>query len=455
MKRISPPLLVVIIVIGVVIALALSAPSSSDAPFVSGTTFSSRSISNTNETEISGTSSVETNSPLSHIAPNTASGKIETSDQLSERKLVKPSETIFDALAKPLVNEAYKRREERRKTEPDFAKRIDAKLNDGRINILLFGYGESHEPPATEKAIIGSHTIISYQFVTGKADLISFTHDIRGPEIEQTLKQRGFKSPAVRIDQAYNVGGFALQRKMIEDATGLVIDFQVTFKDVVIQNMIDQVFGTLEVDVPVAFKVYPFYLEGRKYPAGSFPKGSQNLSGTQVIQFIKTVPNSDGGYEKSLEHNQRKHIILQGLLNALSKRRAESSLWLKMTGFLTKEMVTGTVVYDFDPIPLVVKNVNETTTAISKFMASEKSSALTLPQIHSSIYIVDAAIGDGGVQWVNANGSINPITQRDLSAGIYTSPDIEVPLNANPYGDLVNEYWPSVRELVKRTIMTN
>ncbi|MBI3913486.1 MAG: LCP family protein, partial [Chloroflexi bacterium] len=379
----------------------------------------------------------------------------ELAEQSALRKSVKQGDSLFETLAKPLINETYKRRDERRKTEPDFAKRIDQKLNEGRINILLFGYGESHEPPATEKAIIGSHTILSYNYLTGKADLISFTHDIRGPEIEQALAKRGFKSPAVRIDQAYNTGGFALQRKLFEDATGLSIDFQITFKDIVIQNAVDQVFGGIDVDVPMAFKVYPFYLEGKKYPAGSFPTGAQTLNGTQVIQFIKTVPNTDGTYEKSLEHNQRKHIVLEGLLNAVTKRRAESSFWLKTATFVTKEMVSGSVVYDFDPLTLVVKNVNEMTTAINRLLSAERSSGSSLPDISSSIYIVDPAHGDGGVQWINANAAVNPITQRDLLAGVYTSPDMEIPLSANPYGDLVTEYWTSIRELVKQTLAKN
>ncbi len=378
-----------------------------------------------------------------------------TPDQLRDRKRADPKDSLFDALAQPLVTEALKRREEKRKNDPEYSKRVDAKLNEGRVNILLFGYGESHEPPATEKAIIGSHTVVSYNYLTGRADLISLTHDIRGPEIEQALSKRGFKSPAVRIDQAYNTGGFALQRKVLENATGLSMDFQIVFKDLVLQNVVDQVFSGVEVDVPMAFKVYPFYLEGRKYPEGYFPKGAQRLSGTQVIQFIKTVPNTEGTYEKSLEHNQRKHIILDGLLDGLAARRSEASFWLKAAAFMTQQMVTGAVVYDFDPFTLVVKNVNETTIAINKFMAREKSSGFTAPQINSSLYVVDPAHGDGGVQWVAANAAVNPITKRDLEAGIYTSPDVEVPINANPYGDLVSEYWTSVREVVKRTLVTN
>ena len=80
------------------------------------------------------------------------------------------------------AKEAERRRAELAKTDPDHSRRIDKALNDGRVNFLLFGYGETHEPPATEKAIIGSQTIISYDTHTRKADIISLTHDIRAPE---------------------------------------------------------------------------------------------------------------------------------------------------------------------------------------------------------------------------------------------------------------------------------
>ncbi len=392
--------------------------------------------------------------PAANVSPPAAVEKNESLEQVAPRKAVKQGETLFDALIKPLAAEAHNRREERRKSDPEYSKRIDEKLNIGRVNILLFGYGESHEPPATEKSIIGSHTIVSYNTITGKADVVSLTHDIRGPEIEQALAKRGFKSPAVRIDQAYNTGGFALQRKLFENATGLSIDFQITFRDVIIQSLIDQVFDGIDVDAPMAFRVHPFYLEGKKYPAGHFPKGAQKLGGTQVIQFIKTIPIAEGAYDTSLEHNRRKQIVFEGMLQAVTKRRAETGFWLRAATFLTKEMVTGAVVYDFDPVTLVVKNVNETTSAINKFLAMEKTGASSMPQFNSSIYVVDPAHGDGGVQWINANAAVNPITKRDLEAGTYPSPDMEVPLYANPYGDLITEYWPSVRELVKKALTT-
>ena len=361
-----------------------------------------------------------------------------------------PNDSFLDTLLAPFIAQANKRRAELSQSDPEYAKRIDPGLNQGRINFLLYGYGETHEPPSTEKAIIGSHTIISYDTRTRTADLVSLTHDIRGPEIERELAKKGnTKSGAVRIDQAYNVGGFALMRKVLEDATGLSIDFQITFRDSVMQSLIDNVFQGVEVDVPRAFDVNAFYLDGVKYDPGSFKAGRQVLSGRQVIQFIKTVPVSDGYYGRDLEHNARKHLVFQGLLNAIESNSQDRWFWTRASAFVASQLATGTIVYDFDPVALMINNINHATPILARLTSQENGNG-AMPKIKRSLYIVDPAHGDGGVQWVNANAAVNPITQKDIDAGVYRTIDLEVPLNANPYGDLVKDYWGSVRAIVKQ-----
>ncbi len=374
-------------------------------------------------------------------------------DDVVDKQSKASADSLFDSLMRPFLYEAQKRREDRARKDPEFTKRIDAELNEGRVNFLLFGYGETHEPPATERAIIGSDTIISYDTRARSVTLISFTHDIRAPEIEQELKQRGQKVGALKIDQAYNVGGFRLMRQVLEDATGLSIDFQVTFKDTVIQNFVDNVFGGVEVDVPAEFEVHPFYLDGKKYEAGRFQKGKQMLNGRQVIQFIKTVPVTQGYYGKSLEHNTRKHLIFQALLESLNKQSADRGFWLRCSAFLTKELVTGTIVYDFDPIPLAVNNIGGTIPNLGRYLAARTSDGIDLPKINKTKYVADPSNGDGGVRW--ADGDVNnPFTKRDLQSGVYPEGSgITIPFDANANGDLTTEYWPSVRSLVKNSLM--
>ncbi len=381
-------------------------------------------------------------SPGSAASPNESTNKPALTTETQE--------SVFDSLMIPFVNEARKRRADNAK-DPDYFKRVDRELNEGRINFLLFGYGETHEPPITEKAIIGSQTILSYDLRTRRIDVVSFTHDIRAPEIERELARRGFKSPPTRIDQAYNVGGFKLMRQVMENATGFAIDFQITFRDTVMQGAVDNVFQGVEVDVPVTFDVHPFYLDGKKYDQGRFAQGRQKLTGRQVIQFIKTVPVAEGMYDKMLEHNARKSLVFEAIISSLQKNYADRGLWLRGSTFVAGELVSGAIVYDFDPLPLIVNNIGSTTASLSR---ANTSGEIQMPKIYRSKYIVDPAHGDGGVQWVTANAAHNPITKRDIDNGVYPSRDMEVPITANPYGDLPSEYWSSVRTLVKISLMT-
>jgi anionic cell wall polymer biosynthesis LytR-Cps2A-Psr (LCP) family protein len=150
-----------------------------------------------------------------------------------------------------LTDDAHTRRQARMTVDSDYGRRVDGALNGGRINVLLYGYGESHEPPSTEHVVIGSITIVSIGAQDPTVDLVSLTHDIRAPEIERYLLATGiYDGKAVRIDQAYPVGGFALTRETLEDATGLAIDYQLAFDDSFIVDFIDQLFGTIVADVP-------------------------------------------------------------------------------------------------------------------------------------------------------------------------------------------------------------
>lgn len=386
------------------------------------------------------------------LAVNASVVQRNQTDDVVEKNAVRSKDSMFDSLMRPFYYESLKRREDRSRKEPDYAKRIDQKLNDGRVNFMLFGYGETHEPPATERAFIGSNTIISYDTRTHMADIISFTHDIRAPEIEQELRTRGQKVSAVKIDQAYNVGGFRLMRRVIENASGLSMDFQVAFKDVAIKKFVDDVFSGVDIDVPEDFGVQPFYLEGKKYPEAQFKKGKQVFNGTQVIQYIKTVPITQGYYGKSLEHNTRKHIVFQALLAGLGKRSSEKAFWLKGTAFMTGEMVTGEIVYDFDPVPLGVNNIGSTVSDLNRYVNNRTAGGIEMPKIRKTKYVCDPTCGDGGTRWVDGDVG-NPNTVRDMQKGLYPQgAGMEIPFDANAEGDLITEYWASVRSLIRDSL---
>lgn len=359
-----------------------------------------------------------------------------------------PSDTLFGRLLTPFVDEAQNRRQVRARTDVGYLTRVDQGLAGDRVNFLLFGYGETYEPPF-KSDIIGSYTIVSFDTRTRKADLIALTHDLRAPEVERALESGGHQVGAVKIDQAYSVGGFDLMRRTVEDATGLPIDFQISFKDVLIEKFIDEVFGKIQVEVPEDFDTVPFYLDGQPYPGAHFASGRQWMNGTQVIQFIKTLESGDA---QSFQRNARKELVLAALLDTLTGHCADRAFWVKVSGFVMQERLSGDVAYDFDPVTLLSGNIGQ---LMSFPQGPEQTCSSDAPRIDHSKYIVDPQSGDGGVRWAQSDATVNPIAQKDIASGVYDAGGlgVAVPLDSNPYGDLVTGYWKSVRLLVKRTIL--
>ena len=354
-------------------------------------------------------------------------------------------ESEFERVLHPLLLEAKRRRAAAAATDPSYWTRLDPKLNSTRLNFLLFGYGETHEPPLTERAFIGSITIFSYDYATKQIDLVSMTHDIRAPEAERFLQDRGQAHVGpIKLDRVYGMGGFDLLRKTIEDATGMAIDFQFAFKESVIQGATDNVFNGLDVNVPLPFEVNGFYLDDVKYPGGQFQQGMQHLDGIQVIQFIKTVPVEEN-YDPRLEHNARKHLVFRSIMDALKEHSNDVAFLGRAALFFSSQVSHDALAYDFDLKSLLVDNLRAMMTNMHKADATDQD----MPSVQRTMYIVDPASGDGSVQWVKANAHDNPITQRDLDENVYGETAMEVPYHGDPYAaDLATGYWTDVRQLV-------
>ena len=359
------------------------------------------------------------------------------------------SDTQFERVLRPLLLEAKRHRQANAAAEPAYWTRLNPKLNATRLNFLLFGYGETHEPPLTERAFIGSLTIFSYDYASRQIDLVSLTHDIRAPEIERYLHdQTQLPVGPIKIDRAYGTGGFELMRHTIEDATGLAIDYQLAFKDSAIAGATDNVFGGLDVDVPLGFKVNAFYLDGEKYPAGEFKRGVQRLSGMQVIQFIKSVP-VEQQYDPALEHNARKHLVFRSLMDTMGQHSGDVAFLGRAAVFFSGQVSRDSIAYDFDLRGLITDNLRTLMADFARPEASNKD----VPGVYRTLYVVDPASGDGGVQWVQANAYDNPITKQDIAFNRYGELAMEVPYHGDPYADnLAANYWTDVRTLIARRL---
>src|SRR5213078_4088963 len=108
-----------------------------------------------------------------------------------------------------------------------------------------------------------------------------------------------------------------------------------------------------------------------------------------------------------------------------------------------------TIAYDFNVRSLIVDNLRTLMTNLARPDASDHE----VPRVYRTLYVVDPASGDGGVQWVQANAHDNPITQRDIDEHHYAELAMEVPYHGDPYADsLVANYWPDVRKLIARRL---
>ena len=348
----------------------------------------------------------------------------------------------FDEIVAPLEQEAARRRLERARLSPGYAQRVEGPLNDGRINFLFFGYGETYEPPEAPN-FKGSINIFSLDLRSLTISTITLNHDIRAPEVERYLKASGGITGPTKIHMAYPQGGFDLMGRTVEDATGLAVDFQLAMEDGLIKRAVDELFGGLLIDVPFELDARPIYFDGVEYPAFQYHTGTQILDGLHALQFIKAVMQGD--YDASKELTVRKQIVISAVMKSARQESFNPAFWARLLAFMSREFERRSVVYDFDAGTLLFG-------VIQKMIPLPGRGEMLWPAMGQSVYVVDYLSGDGGVEWVT--GSLNPIMQNDLANGVYTVKSFSVPKGqADPYSaDLVGNYWTSVRELIRQRL---
>ncbi len=367
----------------------------------------------------------------------------------------------FDLLMGSLVEAATRRRAARRESDPEFRYAVDPQLNQDRYNFVLYGYGDTHEPPSTERAEIGSFTILSYDRRRGLFAKTSLTHDIWAPEIYRYLTARGIPHSGgpIKIYRAFHDGGFDLMGQVIEHATGLCADFKIALRDEAIARGIDSVLDYITVDVPFDLDVLPYYLEGKKrgtqYPDNHFQKGRQRFDGARAIQFMKSIPiERPGSYSKSFEHHARENYVFQALRASVRDNFRNPLFVPRLLRFWQQEESTGAAQADFDVKSFFPASLSAIPSVIGSVMQNGLSS-IAMPEIKREIYIVDPRSGDGGVQWASINGAFfNRIVREQIKSGRIPNGgrDLEVPLSSSSdpdAQDLVNGYWAPVRKRVR------
>lgn len=351
---------------------------------------------------------------------------------------------LFNELVKPLVDQATRKREEKKKNDPEFAQRIDWDLNRDRVNIVLFGHGVSHEPPH-DLDIIGSPTVLSLNLKDNSIDIVSLTHDLRAPEVEEYLKKQGRYEGPAKIDKAYLKGNFDVLARTMENATGLTADFQIALEDTGIKYLVDDVLQGVTVDVPKDFVANQFTLENRGYPERPFSKGPQKLDGLQTMQYMKALVK--GTYDKDLERNLRKSQVFKALMTSLENQIKDPTLVLRLAGYLFQEaLIRKNAAIDFELPRIAQELARQGLSQIPNIRSLDPKFGF---KFGKSAYVVDIASGDGGVTWVGSSVSPKVVSEKDQ--GLYKDMNMAVPSgDIDPDSkNLAQDYWGSVRKTVK------
>lgn len=389
---------------------------------------------------------------------------METVPGYSVSDTIKPPEkpaNLTESLMKPFMEEAMKKRAERTKSDPEYSHRVDREFNENRINILLFGYGEEHGQ--TYEDYGGHMSILSYDLKTGKINAIHLSRDTLVPELKGYLAPAGSVSKYPALRNVYKAGGFDLMRKTAERATQLAIDFQLVIKDTVIRDAISKLAdGNLELNVYQEHDVQSFRLSGVDYEGGLIPAGRQTMDTMQVMRYM--MAESKNPQKPEDERTLRKNEVLETLLKKVINKAKANPLFLKdIIEFLEGQIRQKDIMSDFN-LNLLTGNFIRglLNVAASRLTNLGKDMEISLPEIDSiqQTNINDPMFGGMAVSrthviehnYQKPERHDNPQVVQDIKDGLFP-PWMLIVDGGDPYSkNLVDDYWKSVRDLVKRRL---
>ncbi|MGH2469568.1 MAG: LCP family protein [Chloroflexota bacterium] len=295
-----------------------------------------------------------------------------------------PHNLLFDAI-RPFLDQALAQREAREASEPDWFSRIDAQLNGNRLNFLLFGYSEEHGE--TYASYGGSPSILSYNLTSGGANSVSFTRDLYCPE----LRGRLANTPEV-MRHVYAAGGFPLLRSVLEDASGLVMDYQAVLKDTLLAHLIDRVTGPITLDVQRAHDGGSFRVGGVEQAGLSITAGSQVMDGLAAMTFLESEDLHPVG--RIDDRSYRKSALYSALARQMAQRSRDPQFLLALKSFVEQEVASGELQLDF-PLNLTARALPSLLSLLGGLIGHQ-SVELVFPQLtdRQIVVISDPQFGD-------------------------------------------------------------
>ena len=363
---------------------------------------------------------------------------------------------LFDDFVGPLLDAAYARRARLAAEDPGYRRRVDEALNARRLNVALLGYAEEHGQTYEGAGITVS--ILSLDVDTWDLASISLSRDTRVPELEDPAA--AFPRGPVLLRDAYTERGFDGVRTVLEDATGLAIDFQVLMQDVFLRNYLRDVSGPVELVLPKSYRTTGYRLDGVEHGPGFIPGGRQLLSPGVAMAFVLAEEAQPRGMAD--ERGYRRNLLLKALSCQLRQRLAatDAGFTLRLFYFSTGEFRSGSVVSDFD-LRLLVGGLARMTQTLAGARGDVDA---TFPEVGAARQVIvnDEMFGGGGVRRVHRIADTpvtsgvpdHPLVRQEIRLGSLPE-HVLIAIGGDPYADdAVTGYWFSVRGLV-RTALSN
>ncbi len=361
---------------------------------------------------------------------------------------------LFIQALRPFINQSLERRAVRKKTEPDYGVRIDDALNLNRVNFLLFGYSEEHGEGYLDFG--GSPSVLSYNAVTGVASFISFTRDLYAPELKDKIPGQ-----TEIMRHVFVAGGFPLLRTVLENATGLVMDYQAVMKDTVLFNFIDQITGPISVTVASPHDGGTFRFNGIDQPGRIIPAGQQTMDALTAMAFLESEDQHPAG--RADDRSYRKSVIYAAVAQAVQQRPADTAFVFKLRDFIEQQVKSSDLMLDF-PLDLTARAVQSMASIASGLLTQKGDLQLAFPEFDENhvIVISDPQFGDpqSGVSRVFelkqrstlqlVNGATGHPDPAWTLAAAQSLPDWVQLAEGNPKtNNPPQNYWASVRSHIK------
>lgn len=352
--------------------------------------------------------------------------------------------TLFQRVLGVFSDKVPEIRARKNSADPQRVSWINPALNENRINFLIFGNGETLEPPVIVKPgiRIGSFSVYSFkinpQNGNVSVDVVSISHDFDSiPVAIATYGTQKAINPNTRLSRTQDVGGLPLMAKEVEQATGFDIDFSASVEDTEIAYAIDYLLRGVDITPQTTVTTFPFFMDGKEQPGLSFTKDKTvHLNGSQAIGTIKAVPVEDSrGYLPGAEHHVREGWLMDATIVKTFQNLVTDPGFLGRFQIYTQEKIKGNGRMKLDFGPELMQGAMDRLTQDAPGFALHPWDIGMPTGIRSRMYVADQRSS-------SVSGPITPCF------GVRYGGDMFVPVGADPLTQTSLEYWKPLRKCV-------